>query len=64
MDGAFDSLLGQYDIMAWRGKERGTTPMLWYFLYMGQLALVLFLWAVIAFRDDDRGDNGGPDSAA
>ncbi len=38
--------------------------MLWYFLYMGLLALVLFLWAVIAFRDDDRGDNGGPDSAA
>lgn len=29
--------------------------MLWYCLYMGLLALVLFLWAIIAFREDEPG---------
>lgn len=38
--------------------------MLWYCLYMGLLALVLFLWVVIALRDDGSGGDGGQNTAA
>lgn len=38
-------------------RERQRT-MISYYLYMGLLVLVLFLWAVIAIRDDGANGSG------
>ena len=44
--------------MVGQPPQQEDIEMIWYYAFMGLLVLVLFVWAIIAFREDAPRDEG------